>query len=312
MSDQVALTGTERLPRFRRADSPPPLRLTERDQQILQLVARCRYLRTEQIFRRLFPKGALSNCRRRLRLLYHHGFLVRVPGPELGSLVYAVDRRALNLLRREEGVHVKLSRARPVGSSEPLRHLLAVNTFRLALELAAEHLDADLNWLGEEELRGRPPFAGFSRVNAGWRPPVPDAYIVLTLPPRRMRFFLEVDMGTEDAAVIRRKVRSHLSLYATGSFQRAFAPESDPTRVSLRVLFVATLGHEHAQRLSSWIGRALRGGPHAIQGLFWVTDLEAASEPSRLLGEPVWLVAAEDGPKSLVGLMPGPPAGLHP
>lgn len=67
----IPSSAIERLRRFRRADTPPPFRLTQRDGEVLRLVARCRYLRTEHIFRRLFPQGALSNCRRRLRLLYH-------------------------------------------------------------------------------------------------------------------------------------------------------------------------------------------------------------------------------------------------
>lgn len=186
-------------------------------------------------------------------------------------------------------------------STQPICHILAVNTFRVALELAAERLGAGLQWVAEDELRGQAPFSGSPLGHVRSRYAVPDAYIVLTFPARRMRFFLEVDMGSEDSAVIRRKVYSYLSLYATGAFQRAFAPEIDPPQVSLRVLFVAATGPDHARRLCSWIRRAVQHAPHTIQGLFWVADLEAASHPSRLLEGRIWMVVGQDGLSRLVG-----------
>lgn len=66
---------TMRAPRFRRVPDPTPFLMTPRDEAILRHVYRHRFLRSDQIIRLLTcsPQAAL----RRLRLLFHHGYLNR-------------------------------------------------------------------------------------------------------------------------------------------------------------------------------------------------------------------------------------------
>jgi hypothetical protein len=64
-----------RLPRFERATEVAPMQLEERDCQIIRLVHRHRFLRSEHIVS--FMGGSQQQILRRLKLLYHHGYLER-------------------------------------------------------------------------------------------------------------------------------------------------------------------------------------------------------------------------------------------
>lgn len=64
-----------RKPRFRRAADVAPMQLTSRDREIVQQVFRHRFLRTPQIA--TLVGGSKQAVVRRLRLLYHHGYLER-------------------------------------------------------------------------------------------------------------------------------------------------------------------------------------------------------------------------------------------
>src|SRR3990172_12629370 len=79
-----------RLPRYRRVKEPPAFHLTQRDQEIIRWVYRCRYLSARQVlnlpspvggYPYLFPRSTKSNVDKRLRLLFHHGYLWRIARP---------------------------------------------------------------------------------------------------------------------------------------------------------------------------------------------------------------------------------------
>src|SRR4051812_14111288 len=74
--------GSYRRKRFvRDSRQPPEMRLTPRDVQVLRAVHAFRLLTTAQIGRLLFSPTTTSICARRLRLLFHHGYLARFPAP---------------------------------------------------------------------------------------------------------------------------------------------------------------------------------------------------------------------------------------
>jgi DNA-binding Lrp family transcriptional regulator len=66
---------SSRLPRFKRASAVAPIELTERDRDIIRLVHRHRFLRSTQIV--ALVGDSSQQLLRRLRLLYHHGYLER-------------------------------------------------------------------------------------------------------------------------------------------------------------------------------------------------------------------------------------------
>ena len=200
-----------RLPRFKRVPVSRPLHLTERDLQVIRLVARHRFLRSSQIVALL--GGSSQQLLRRLNLLYHHGFLER-PRAQLdyyqegGSrhIVYGLGNKGGTLLQHERGVvHPRISwgeKNRAVGRVF-LEHALLVSDVMVTLELACRR-------------RGIRLIPGDGLVPAGRRPTfrwrvkvngqvtlgvIPDRVFALEFPAargatERAYFFLEADRGT--------------------------------------------------------------------------------------------------------------------
>ena len=105
--------------------------LTERDVEILRALNRCRFLQTGQINRAVFPGNAtLQSARRRLRFLFHHGFVGRIQlyaPPDGGSAetAYHLDAAgAAELDARGEDVHPILRRRNLKLRVRPLNPLL--------------------------------------------------------------------------------------------------------------------------------------------------------------------------------------------
>src|ERR1700679_1987430 len=100
-----------RLSRFKRASAITPFQLEERDHEIIRLVHRHRFLRSSQIMSLIgdSPQQLL----RRLKLLYHHGYLERpraqIQYYERGgskSIAYGLGNKGGELLRPELGIAV--------------------------------------------------------------------------------------------------------------------------------------------------------------------------------------------------------------
>src|SRR6266550_2423837 len=100
---------SSRLSRFRRSATVVPIRLTDRDHEIIRLLHRHRFLRSTQILALI--GGSSQQLLRRLKLLYHNGFLER-PRSQLdyyhqgGSrhIVYGLGKQGAALLQQELGV----------------------------------------------------------------------------------------------------------------------------------------------------------------------------------------------------------------
>src|SRR4051812_10510333 len=100
---------SSRLPRFNRAPVVAPMQLTERDQEIIRLVNRHRFLHSSHIS--TLVGGNAQQIVRRLQLLYHHGYLER-PRCQLdyyhkgGSrrMVYGIGSPGAEMLSREHGI----------------------------------------------------------------------------------------------------------------------------------------------------------------------------------------------------------------
>ena len=133
-----------RLPRFNRALAASPMELTERDQQIIRLVYRYRFLRSHQIV--ALVGDSSQQVLRRLKLLYHHGFLER-PRAQLTyyyqsgsrSIVYGLGNKGAALLKRELGDAFREvswgEKNRSLGRMF-LEHALLVSDVMVAIELA--------------------------------------------------------------------------------------------------------------------------------------------------------------------------------
>jgi DNA-binding Lrp family transcriptional regulator len=201
-----------RLPRFKRAPAVVPIRLTQRDQDIIRLIHRHRFLRSHQINALLGTSP--QQISRRLKLLYHHGYLER-PRAQLdyyhhgGSkhIIYGLGNKAGPLLNQELGVVVRTvswnEKNQAVGRVF-LEHALLVSDVMVSLELACrKHVGIRL--LHEDELAlgtEREPFQWRVKSRDGTKLGViPDRVFALEYTgqngqPERVHFFLEADQGT--------------------------------------------------------------------------------------------------------------------
>jgi DNA-binding Lrp family transcriptional regulator len=166
----------KRLPRFRRVSITTPLWLEERDWQIIRLVHRYRFLRSDHIAS--FVGGSSQGVVRRLQLLFHHGYLER-PHAQLESyyrpgsraIVYGLGKGGEKLLRQEYGITafpVSWSDKNGVVGRVLLEHALLVADVMVAIELACRKRD-DIHLLYEEDLSIRSEKEQFQ-----WRVTIPN------------------------------------------------------------------------------------------------------------------------------------------
>jgi hypothetical protein len=196
-----------RLPRFKRSPNVPSIRLTERDREILRHIHRHRFLRSDHLTS-LLP-GSRQQVLRRLRLLYHHGFLER-PRCQIDyyhrggsrSMVYGIGNKGAGLLKRE--LLVPYHRIDWPSKNKIqrlfLEHALLVSDVMVAAELACRNR-ADVRLLAPEHV-GREPFQWRVEIGRGRVCGViPDRVFGLEFAGRRkglneIWFCLEVDRGT--------------------------------------------------------------------------------------------------------------------
>jgi DNA-binding Lrp family transcriptional regulator len=216
---------SNRLPRFKRAPAIAPIQLTERDREIIRLVHQHRFLRSSQIV--AFAGGSSQQVLRRLKLLYHHGFLER-PRAQIDyyhqgasrHVVYGLGNKGGTLLNQELGVVFRRvswgEKNRAIGRMF-LEHALLVSDVMVTLELACRKRGIKL--ITEEALSNARTRQSFRwRVNLKGRAKlgiIPDRVFALEFPDargasQRAFFFLEADRGTMP---VKRRHLSQTSFY---------------------------------------------------------------------------------------------------
>lgn len=220
-----------------RLDEHNQIPISERDALLVRTVYSYRFLTSEQAARLFSWSEQLSNLY--LGQLAETGYLAAIKRPTLQPLtvqvVYALDQRGANLLASLSGVDRKQIRWRKYHNQVKLlflEHRLAVNDFRIALVLGAPRGPYGIEkWIYEPVIREwsvddpdelAPPLALR-----------PDAYTAVTAGPRRLHFFVEVDMGTESHAHFASKIRRYLAFKESRLFPARFGGRS------FRILTVA-------------------------------------------------------------------------
>jgi DNA-binding Lrp family transcriptional regulator len=184
------------------------MQITKRDREIISLVHRHRFLRSNHIAT-LLP-GSSQQVLRRLQLLYHHGYLER-PRAQLeyyergGSrpMVYGLGKKGAALLKTESAITV--SGSEQDESRMYLEHTLLVSDVMVSIEIACRRSE-DVALLYEDQL------ALHSNGNQfQWQVKIPDHGLSLGVVPdrvfaleytdrtgerQRVYFFLEADRGT--------------------------------------------------------------------------------------------------------------------
>lgn len=295
-----------RLPRFKRAKNPPGMKFTERDGQILHAVYAYRMLVREQIERLLFqPEHGqeymtkTSRARHRLRLLYHHGYLERLPlpvalgawawepvyrlaskGAERVALDLGINKKDLAYWGRGDHKDKRPSEVTPLF----LEHALSINDFRIAVTCAAQRQGFEIEkWLDDGQLKSQ-EYKDYVAVSDKGRSRtvavIPDAYFVLHLGDRRAHFLLELDRATMTNSRWRTRVSAYLRYIRSGKYTERYNTRS------LRILTVTTT----PKRLANLKKTTAKAGGN---NLFWFTTLDEINAQS-VLSSPIWLLANDE------------------
>jgi hypothetical protein len=205
--------------RFVRSERPPgPLRIQPRDVALLQDLASYRYLNTEQILA-LHP-GGLRNTQKRLRYLYHLGYLDRPPEQATAKLptyhiIYGLGEKAAELIggAEERAVKTRLA-AKEVSPNIP--HALMISQFRIVLSLALARTGKILRWSQGYELRD------LLKIKGQAPSLVPDAFFVLETQEGQWFFFLEADRSTMPSHRVLEKLKTYWEWYRNKTYEKIF------------------------------------------------------------------------------------------
>lgn len=282
------------LTRFSRVTEPPPLQIQRRDLDVLLRIHEFTLLTREQIQRLEFSPSTASACKRRLTLLYHNGYVGRLPLPIRNAYgaaraIYFLERAGEQALAHAGLIEERSERfRRPEAPGELfLHHRMDIADVRVAFTVAARLHGHALNWWDEAALRSRSAFrATGSGAHAAAL--LPDGYFTLGNGAAMDGFAVEVDRATVPEERMRRRYIAYGELAATGAYRGSLPCDS------LRVLTIVTDG-DATRRL----GRLKRlcesvGG----RSLFWFADRERLNAADVLEAE-AWFVAGEDHGRTL-------------
>ena len=284
-----------RLPRFNRSLEIAPMRLTQRDREILSHVHRHRFLRSGHVA--ALVGGSRQHTLRRLQSLYHHGYLER-PRCQIdyyhraGSrpIAYGLGNKGAGLLKRERALpfhRLDWPRKNQVERLF-LDHTLMISDFMVALEMACRHR-RDVRLLTEDDMNPpdesvarRAPFQWRVNIGRGLQCGViPDRLFGLeTNDGKRTWYLLEADRATMpvtrrdlEKSSIRRKLLAYEATWSQNLHRTRFGWQR------FRVLTITT----NAARLATMqtICRALKRG----RGLFLFMDAELLRLRRDVLGQ---------------------------
>jgi hypothetical protein len=276
------------------------MQITARDIRIVHAVYEMRFLTREQVQKLEFSPSTVSFCKRRLTLLYHHGYLDRKFIPAQGSFgstraIYCLDKKGAELVAHELAVSpLDLDWRAKLSDRELyfLQHTLGINDFRICANLYAHQSGVSLVWTDERALRRREmrDYVADPKAKGQNLAVVPDGYFTLTSDGSIPAFALELDRATVEEKPFKTKVRAYGEWKRTGAYAQRFGTDS------LRVLFVIASTKRdpyRLQRVKRWCES--EGG----RSLFWFADSTEITDKT-IFNEPIWYVAGREGQHSLV------------
>jgi hypothetical protein len=235
---------TPRLPRYSKAKKAPPMRLTDRDRRIIEVVYQLRFLTRDQIKKLEFEKGSMTACQRRLSLLFHNGYLTAVHKPittGYGSSkrIYCLSRKGAALISHlygeNEAGKIKWDEKQNKVEHFFIEHNLAINDVRIAfLKSAKADGDYNLFWFSEKEVKAWKEKVDDPENSGKTLAITPDSFFYLLGQKKKAYYFLEIDRATEANRRWRDKIRGYVEYIKSGKYQQRFQTSA------LRVLTVTT------------------------------------------------------------------------
>ncbi len=273
----------------RRHANAPPLRLTQRDHDILHLVLRAQTLTADQIQTAYFSAGGRSRCQLRLKMLYEMRCLDRLPGRLVNEPdTYILSRRSVagNRLLRQLLGEVEFRRLR--GHLGPLQHLLAVNEVRVRVLRGCR----DLSW---SLVRWQRPHELLPLLRA--EDLLPDAYLQVQRTVdgqnRTAGFFLELERAAKSSQVLASKLRRYRELYYSGRYAQLFGTRA----LRLLVVFAGSPRQSGDPRVEEAVEQARKLGVSIARVV--ALDTLKCLPPTACLNEPVWFGPGSCGPVAL-------------
>lgn len=295
-----------RLPRFERSRDVVPFQLTERDKEILRLVYRHRFLRSSHIC--ALVSGSDQQLLRRLKLLYHHGYVSR-PRAQIdyyhhggsSEIVYCLGRNGASLLKAELDEMFRAASWDEDDNADRrvfLKHALLVSDIMVSIELACRQNGVRL--LTEQDLaKSNRPFRWKMNVQGQHFSVAPDRVFALEFSSangavRRSYFFLEADRGTMP---VTRKSLSQTSFYRKLVAYEATWTQAIHEKIfgfhRFRVLTVTT-SQERVKSLVDACSRLNTG-----RGLFLFADHTILEKPAEILSQ-IWHTVRSGQPATLL------------
>ena len=271
---------SKKLPRYKRVSNPPPMRLTPRDQRILEAVHAYDGMLGFSQLQRLFFTGE-SQTKQRLKLLYQHRFLNR-PNKEqrrrIPEMIYWLDKRGAKIVASLNGTPLQEFSWRKQPRWFQVQHDLAVNDFRLDMENASQddpniHLET---WYPESEFWSYPDKISYTYQDKQHKRNIrPDGYFMLTTNDLFIRYLLEIDRSTEDnPRFYREKILPGLAYLKSEKYEQRFGHRSG------RWLVVTT----GKRRLKNMLQQSRRA---KAKGIFYFTTYDVITTES-ILHSPIW------------------------
>jgi len=277
----------KRLPRFTRAENFPDIRLTDRDLAILDHVHRLRYATADHL--RIVIPGSTQGTTRRLRALFHSGYLTRLfmktrmLAKEPAPIVYGLDARGAKELI-ERGLspqELRWRRPHNLRTEDFIEHSLMVTSLRLALDQAVEKRP-DLSlapWQFEEDLQDtvtvpEPDPRHPRRMAYSVRP---DGYTAILHGGKHLNLFVEADRGHVEHPRIDIKLRSYWHYLAKESpyWTRYPSPEN-------RLVLFITTSERRLQNLL-WTVASVDEQQRGLAQFWFCLESDYTLAPQRLL-----------------------------
>lgn len=267
------------------ASNRAPIRITERDQQLLRRLSEYRLLSTEQIRYLLYP--SINQARKRVLQLYRHGLVARFTRPvRLGEgssqYLYRPSRKGEELIQASSTARKRPARALTETQGE---HALRINDFRIALELACKSKD-DISmefWKADRETKIIVPLV--VRQKLANVPLVPDSFFGLRIQDRDLFYVLEIDRGTAPLTRIKAKLETYLSLWQS---KATLANLKIPT---FRLLWI-TSGQQRLQNTLRVVQAFAANYPRTDILFLTTQDQVVLNHPDKVLGK-VWHIVAK-------------------
>ena len=237
--------------------------LQPRDEQLLTLLARVRFLTSGQVQQLLFANASLSAACRRLRRLAAHGLLTSSQLPLLlgrgplraGTRLYSLTRAGAGVLAERSGKSI--SHSEPNAFAPTVQHdLIAIRMLvSVLVEARARGLTVE-RWCDDRELHRRLHAYRAGRRSRA-RMPVPDASIQLN----GQTFHIEVMRAPARGG--NRSIREKLIRYVRVVHSKQLQDAYVDTRV--RAVLLATATDARVASLRSLVASLPRG-----RQLFWL------------------------------------------